>query len=145
MKRRYVVYQDDTGAILSAYITDNPTAQRQAGQTYKQVSDAGITDATHRVDVGLLTGDAGNLDLVEKTALPGSLDKTSVTADGQDTATISGLPAAGGDVSGEIPGQCEIAAFSDGIHALTFNTPGTYTVRLRHPLYLERAWEITAI
>lgn len=144
MLHTYALYWTATGQIFTIYTGVEANRQLQAGQSYKLLAAENITDYTHRVDVGLLPGDAGNLDLVAKIELPGSLDKANITADGADMATISGLPTQGGAVSGEIVGQAEITAFSDGVLGLTFDTPGTYTARLVHPLYLPREWTITA-
>lgn len=89
-----------------------------------------VRDSTHYVSAGVVT---------PKTASAAIIDKTTIVADGVDTATISGLPNPSLlDVNGS-----EVTV-TDGTLELTTSLPGSYVIRLRNPAHFEMKWKVTA-
>lgn len=77
-------------------------------------------------------------EVIERPVMVASIDRTTMTADGTDYCTLSGLP---------IP--CEVYidktryVVPDGIAELTLDTPGTYKVVCRAFPYLDWEMEVT--
>lgn len=122
---------NDGEAVYAEVITDEDD-----NRIVRDFAGLDRADATHRMN--LSTGKPE-----PKPELPVSIDKTTA-ATGEDI-TLSGLPTSGGEVWGKVKGGGghRIEPFSDGELVLSFDTPGTYTIILRHPLYLERQGEVT--
>lgn len=111
----FVVYDTSTGRIKTygGCTNGQETAQAVAGESVALGSGG---DLTHYVSGGAIT---------PKTSGTATIDKTTMTADGVDVATISGIIAPAIAWVGN-----DAYDISDTSLELTFDTPGTYTVRL---------------
>jgi len=72
--------------------------------------------------------------------MPGSLDKTTLTADGIDTCVLS-----------ELVSECKVSVdkidyiVTDGVFEFSTDLPGVYKIRVEAFPYLPKEWEVTAI
>lgn len=125
----YVVH-DASGRILryGGCPEDQVSAQAGAGELAIEGSGG---DMSHYVTGGVIT---------PKTPSAATLDKTSVTADGVDTATISNIsPPAFVWIGNEMIGET-----SDSSVELTFDTPGEYVIRLDEVEHFLKEFTINA-
>jgi hypothetical protein len=122
----FIVYDSSTGRIIRlGYCADDDVAvQAQDGEVIME----GTADDSKQMVL--------NEQVVDRPALPFYLDRDSVVI-GQK-ATFSSLPAGTTvDVDGDV------VVVNDHVLALTFDTPGTYRVRLSLFPYLDREVTIT--
>ncbi len=77
---------------------------------------------------------------VQKTELACDFDRTTITADGMDEVTLSGLPQ---ELVTVFVGDDEVDTDS-GELVLSFTTPGGYMVRMELAPYIARNWVIYA-
>jgi len=77
--------------------------------------------------------------VIARSTLPAVWDKTEITADGIDAATLSGVPR-GTEV------ECDgvIYVIEDGDFSLVTSTPGAFTITARHPRFIWQEWVIHA-
>lgn len=76
---------------------------------------------------------------------PCTLDKTQIAADGLEEATISGLPLpCTVSVSGPINGTIDLEEVDLDSLPLTFDVPGTYTVKIAAWPHLDKEFTIEA-
>lgn len=87
-------------------------------------------DLIHYVDGGLI---------VNRPTMPGTLNKSTITADSTDTAIISNLPPCTVTFAGE---AYEV---TDGSFELTVDTPGTYEISVEAFPYLPATFTIEAV
>jgi hypothetical protein len=111
-------------------------------------SREGVTltvDPAHSVIPGESDGGVDYVDIsgtptiTARSAITATLDKTSITADGVDTATLSGLPTT---CTLNIDG--DTVAITDGTLAFTATDPGPYTITIDEVDSLLTRWEVTA-
>jgi hypothetical protein len=115
----YVVYESTTGRILKSGTCPPSMLGIKAKEGETALAGDGL-DSTHYVDIS-----ADVPALTKKSEIPG-FDRTVVAADGVDAATITGLPNPTFVTLSTGAG----ASVEDGTLALTFDTPGDYTVDL---------------
>ena len=77
--------------------------------------------------------------VIARSTLPAQWDKTEITADGIDAATLSGVPH-----RTEIECDGVIYLIEDGDFSLSTSTPGAFIVTARHPRYIWQTWVIHA-
>lgn len=129
---KFAVYENASGRILrvgncAAALLGN---QAKAGETAVAVADD-VKDNTHCWDGGAVAA---------KTAFGGSWDKTEITADGTDAATLSGLP---DPVDLIIDG--ELVNVTGGQLVFKATTPGDYVIKLDVPALLPQKWVIESV
>lgn len=133
----FIVYDVATGVIKRIGVCQPGMELAQAGAGEAVILSAFPFDTpqeTHKVDLA-----SGELVPLEAMAL--TVDKTTIAADGIDTATISGVPAGAllwiNDVlNGPI---------ADGLVAFSAEDPGTYRLQLTMPGYLSTETVVTAV
>jgi hypothetical protein len=81
--------------------------------------------------------------ITARPALGSSIDATTVTADGVDTVTISGIPA-GADVTCILTSMSAAANITDGSCVMTFTVPGTYYIFVTGENLLTENYTVTA-
>ena len=115
MNTCYAVH-DAAGLIVRSGICQVTDLDLQGGTGLTVLELDGVTsDATHYVSGGVVTARA---------AMGASLDTTTVTADGVDFVTITGVPS-----GAVIVVNRETMSTSDGSDIeLTFDTPGVYQI-----------------
>jgi hypothetical protein len=127
---RFTVYNPTTGEILRTGQCPEGAADLQAGAGESVLYEASDPFSQY-VSGGALTA---------KQNLSASWDKTQVTADGVDTATLSGLP---DPITFHIDGDSyEVVG---GTLSFKASTPGEYRIEAVHPEYLYAAWEIEGV
>lgn len=124
------VVHDADGVILrtgSCVDTDMPL-QAQTGET---VIEGEANDELQKVVNGAV---------VDKTAIPYLQDKASITADGIDASTLSGLP------DGTLA-SCQGQEVTSTLGEVTFavDLAGSYEIELTNPLYLPTTVTVTAV
>jgi hypothetical protein len=125
---RFARYDQD-GRILGIGVVPNEMFAIQ--QQPNIVAEWPATDSTHYVFDG---------ELLDREPLGASWDKTEITANGIDEATLSGLPdpctvRIDGEPHVIVGGQLELSA----------TNPGSYLVQINEVAYLSEQWEITAV
>jgi len=130
---RYVVFDINSGFITRvAYLPSYETGFIEGSEDLLPYDAGNLSDLEHYVDLNTMT-------VVPRPDNLSTLDKTTVAADGTDLATISGIPA--GSVV-RITGQPE-QTITDGVLELTFDTPGTYKIRIQS--FPEKDTEFTIV
>jgi hypothetical protein len=129
MIKNYVVH-DQNGMIVRTGSAPEGMISIQAGTGEYAIEAAG-DDLTQYVVGGAVT---------DKPAMPVSIDKTTVSADGIDLATISGIP---------VGALCRVASIAeavvnDGTIELTFDNPGDYEITIIAFPYLDYTVTINA-
>ena len=76
---------------------------------------------------------------IDKDAMSANWDKTSIIADGSDTAVLSGLPANATVFIDDTP-----FVVSDGILNFTASSPGEYRFMIDEVQYLKKEWIVNA-
>lgn len=137
MTSAFVVFKGGAGvrALTSVGVCDSELVSEQAlpGEQSIQVPSAeGASIATHYFDP--VNG------LSAKTGLPLSLGKAQITADGDDTATITGVPL---DVDVIWPDG--MVTSGDDTVEFAVDLPGTYAFRFRGVKYLDKEVTIEAV
>lgn len=114
---RYMVYELGTGRILRSGLCPQNMVehQAQAGEIAVESEDDGIDDSLQYVVDGAI---------VMRPSLPG-FDKTTITADGEDAATMTVPVGSHVEIVAVASGVCE-----DGIVEITADLPDSYTVRV---------------
>lgn len=136
--KAYIVYDATTGAILRTGTVQDHLLDflPNFGEA---VMAAQARDDIQFVDVSV----PGKPVILLKPALGATPDKTTVLADGVDVVTISGLPdPTSFTLTGS--GVQDSGTVTDGVLALTFDTPGKYQIELRAMNKLPQQVEINA-
>lgn len=109
--------------------------QTQAGESYLQVDDT-VQDDTHYIDTSTTTA-------TPKTTHPATADKTTMSADGVDTVTISNIP---DDTRVYLDGvdQGVIQASDNGTVEFQTDRVGKRRIVLRHVKHLDLELVINA-
>ena len=102
---------------------DEAPLQTEQDENFVEVP-SNITDLTHYIDNGQLS---------TKLALPLSINKSIIAADGVDTITINNIPA--DTIITWWDDQQDI--ITDGILEITSDLEGEYKIILDHPHYLQ--------
>lgn len=125
-------YQTASGRIIRVVKgpADHMGTTVEAGVAYIDGTDQDVTPYTHWV-----TGGAVAL----RTALTAVWDKTAITADGVDYATLSPLPASITVMVGGTP-----YAVAGGSFEFAASDPGAYVVSVDHLPYLPYEWILYA-
>lgn len=130
--KNFVVYKTTTGEILRTGRApdDMLTIQAGAGET---VIEGTANDATQYVAAGVVTN---------KPPMGCTINKTTMLANGVDSATISGVP---NPTTARVSGPASsTATVIDGTLQLTFDLPGTYKVALTSINKLPQEFAINA-
>lgn len=77
--------------------------------------------------------------VVARSTFPCAWDKTEISADGTDTATLAAVP-----IGTEVIVDGTAYAVDDGSFELVASTAGAYHVEAKHPRYIWEAWTIYA-
>lgn len=130
---RYMVYEPGTGRILRSGMCPQNMVEQQAqdDEIAVESEDDGIDDSLQYVVDG---------EIVMRPTLPG-FDKTTITADGEDAATMIVPIGSHVEIVGVASGVCE-----DGEVEITADLPDTYTVRITNCWpYLDGEFVIQAV
>lgn len=127
----FVEYQED-GRIIATTLSSDANAQMPDGSGVLRVDDETVGINTHYVE---------NDALAQKQPFPFTINTTEIVADGNDTATISGVPV-GTQVEWH-DGQIDIV--NDGVVELATDLPRTYTLRFTAVPYLDQEVTIEAV
>ena len=134
MSYGYAAVHNGTGVILRVVSCLRQHATLQASNPDEAVvfvSDQ-ISDLTHYVN------DKGEVQ--EKAEIVTTLDKPEIVADGDDTATISGIPP-----SAEVVWPDGVVTSGDETVEFAVDLPGTYTLRFTAVEYLDKEVTIEAV
>lgn len=137
---KYTVYNKYTGEIVKQVTCPQAWADLYVIEDWNTI-DGAYNDSVYYVDIAEEIAK-------EKLTLPGSIDKIEVTADREDTVTISNLPTT--DLNGNfISVQVKIGRqkyeIDDGIVEITFDSPGKYTITCKARTYLDKNFEVDAV
>lgn len=132
----YAVYDIATGAIGQV---------GSVGQASLEISDFGPGNAWLERD-GLVDGathyvDLATIQITDKQPLDLTVDKISITADGADTSTISGIP----EATTIIWPDRQANIINDGLVEFSVDLPGTYTLKFSAIPYLDQEVTIEAV
>jgi hypothetical protein len=79
-------------------------------------------------------------DLLDTPAVPATIDKTTMAANGIEIATVSNLP----NPSDVCVGLSEAYRVTDGVFEFSVDTPGSYKIKCWSPYYLEKEFTVNA-
>jgi hypothetical protein len=128
---KYVVVEDSTGRI-----SQHGTCVNLNGAS----PDPGYTIREFTVNAFPFNYYWDSVNFIEKTNLSVSWDKTTITADDVDTATLSTLP-----IGTLVIVDGVQYTVNDGSSELSASTAGEYLVVADHPRHYLLRWEITAV
>lgn len=149
MTIQWSVYDNATGEILrTGYAMTLEQAQLQATTPGTSVITVGSDPVTQKVDVSSQYPGIVSKTPMSSGATQISASKTTLTANGVDSVTISGIPN-GASCQIEVPanqGIADIAPFtiSDGSLVLTTTVAGTYTINIHYGTNLDYSVTINA-
>lgn len=129
----------DSGVIVRTGTAPESMVDIQA-QPDERVKAGSADQATQYV---IVDADPANDELADKQAMPATIDKTTITADGVDAVTIS-APAVPLQITLSGP-MADAWSDSDGSIQWATNMPGEYTLRLSGAVeYLDASFDVTA-
>lgn len=130
---RYIIYDKYTGVINSTGSCVPNAFNVQALSINEEIMEGSARDLTEKINLT-------TMEVIGKTVLPSTISKTSMSADGIDSITISNLP---NPCSVLIEGESEYNV-SDGNIEFTMDTVGEYKIICHSPLYLDVEYKINA-
>jgi hypothetical protein len=130
--KKYIVYKESTGEILRTGSCPDDMLSMQAGAGEIAIEGIAI-DTTQYIDIATQL-------VVDKILIPCSINKTTMAADGVDSATISNLPNPS-LIHIKDEGRWEI---TDGEFQFTVDTPGVYRITIISPIYLNVEYNVNA-
>jgi hypothetical protein len=129
----YIIYNKYTGLISSTGSCPLHDYNNQSLGMGEEIMEGIANDSTQKINLT-------TMEVVEKTVLPSSINKTSMLADGADLIVISNLPnPTDVNISGE-----RGYTISDGFIEFTIDTPGEYKIICHSRLYLDVEYTINA-
>ena len=129
----YGIY-DDTGRIRRTVIGPELQSAAQA-QVGEHLYTGKCYQQLHRVVDG---------EIVSRSSMTAQIDKTEVTADDTDKVTISDIPSAAVATVHGAGAREVVGPITDGTLELTFDTEGTYTIKLEKFPYKDQEFTVNA-
>ena len=131
-----VTYVTNSGQIIN--IIDSPSTFEQLQLNID--ADNSLLQINQRINPNNFYVDLDALEITSKSEIPYTIDKTTITANGIDVATISNLPT---DSIALVNNESENEA--NGLFVFGVDLAGVYSINVSHPLYLDTEIVVTAV
>ena len=135
---KYVSYDEVTGEIKST--GKCTSASLAAPYLVSGVSLLEVVSATQEENYI----DVGTLDVLVRPAMPTSIDKTAISADGSDACSVTDIPTGSIVAVDSVLLEGVGMLVNDGFFEFTTEEAGEYTIYIRHFPHQQKEYEIVA-
>ena len=138
MSTRFVVFDLASGRIKRTGVAMDAGGGASAAASQAEAGEGVLVGVTANPMTQYV--DTSSNSVVARPSLILSIDKTTIVADGVDTATITGIPA---NATFAIPSRKLSGVISDGVLEVTSNVAGAFDVIVE--LFPFRVWKATIV